>query len=88
MCLGCFSQFHLRNELFADGAGNFSRLASPTRRGFMAGAAAAATAAATVGSTRSAFAADGGADAGIAGDATAKRVLVVRHVISSFRARR
>jgi len=62
MCLGCFSQFHLRNELFADGAGNFSRLASPTRRGFMAGAAAAATAAATVGSTRSAFAADGGAD--------------------------
>ncbi len=62
MCLGCFSQFHLRNELFADGAGNFSGLASPTRRGFMAGAAAAATAAATVGSTRSAFAADGGAD--------------------------
>lgn len=63
MCLGCYTQLHLHDQLFAAGSANaFGSRGQTTRRGFMAMSAAAATAAATLGGNRSAFAADSGAD--------------------------
>ena len=64
MCLGCYTQLHLRDEFFAGGSSNAFGQASikATRRGFMALSAGAAAAAATLGASASAFAADSGAD--------------------------
>ena len=62
MCFGCVLEFS-RNGMYSGFADSFlSSLPKPSRRGFLAGAAAAVTAGAFLGGSRPVFAADSGAD--------------------------
>ncbi len=61
MCFACGALFS-RNGLYGAGNQFFESVATPTRRGFLAGSAATVAAAAMLSSTRPVFAADNGAD--------------------------
>ena len=68
MCFGCLTQGYAAEVLKSSMAGSlFGRLSTPTRRGFMAGAAAITAAGATLAGNRPVFAADSGADVIITG---------------------